>query len=179
MFECNFPLFGTTASKKLARFCVALATLIVNVDSTYENIIVTKDIVDYIVKYLISIYDNGVFKLKDYADEYKSYSICTEKDIKCLQEIYARYATMLNFLNSSSRTSRSNLISISGLEGNKFGPIFNKLIADKFIKLNGDYVYPTDKFRGAFKKIYKNFTIDTCSLVCPLEISSGFTFDYK
>lgn len=179
IFECNFPLFGTTSSKKLARFCVALATLIVNVDETYENIIVTKEIVDYMVKYLISIYDNGVFKLKDYADEYKSYSVCDDKDVKCLEGIYARYATMLNFLNGCSRTSRSNLVSISGLEGNKFGPIFNKLIADKFIKLNGDYVYPTNKFRIAFKKIDKNFAIDTGSLVAPLEGSSGVTFDYK
>ena len=164
-FECNFPLFGTTTSKKLARFSVALASLLVNVDETYENIIVTKEIVDYMVSYLESIYDDGTFKLKAYADEYKEYSICSDKDIKDLQELYARNATLFNFLNGQSKTTRANLSSVSGLESGKFCPIFNKLVARKFIRLSMDNVYPTDKFRKAFNIIDKKFTTDTGSLI--------------
>lgn len=164
-FECNFPLFGTTTSKKLARFSVALASLLVNVDETYENIIVTKDIVDYMVEYLDSIYDDDVFKLKTYADEYREYSVCTDKDIKDLQELYARNATLFNFLNGQSKTTRANLSSVSGLESGKFCPIFNKLVARKFIRLSMDNVYPTDKFRKAFNRIDKKFTTDTGSLI--------------
>lgn len=164
-FECNFPLFGTTTSKKLARFSVALASLLVNVDETYENIIVTKDIVDYMVEYLDGIYDDDVFKLKTYADEYREYSVCTDKDIKDLQELYARNATLFNFLNGQSKTTRANLSSVSGLESGKFCPIFNKLVARKFIRLSMDNVYPTDKFRKAFNRIDKKFTTDTGSLI--------------
>lgn len=164
-FECNFPLFGTTTSKKLARFSVALASLLVNVDETYENIIVTKEIVDYMVEYLDSIYDDDVFKLKTYADEYREYSVCTDKDIKDLQELYARNATLFNFLNGQSKTTRANLSSVSGLESGKFCPIFNKLVARKFIRLSMDNVYPTDKFRKAFNRIDKKFTTDTGSLI--------------
>ena len=165
VFECNFPLFGTTTSKKLARFCVALASLLVNVDETYENIIVTKEIVDYMVKYLTSIYADGTFKLKDYAEEYKDYSNCTQKDIEDLQELYGRNATMFNFLNSQSKTTRANLSSVSGLDNGKFSPMFNKLVARKFIRLSMDNVYPTDKFRKAFNKIDRSFTTDTGSLI--------------
>lgn len=164
-FECNFPLFGTTTSKKLARFSVALASLLVNVDETYENIIVTKEIVDYMVEYLDSIYDDDVFKLKTYADEYREYSVCTDKDIKDLQELYARNATLFNFLNGQSKTTRANLSSVSGLESGKFCPIFNKLVARKFIRLSMDNVYPTDKFRKAFNRVDKKFTTDTGSLI--------------
>ena len=164
-FECNFPLFGTTTSKKLARFSVALASLLVNVDETYENIIVTKEIVDYMVSYLESIYDDGTFKLKAYADEYKEYSMCSDKDIKDLQDLYARNATLFNFLNGQSKTTRANLSSVSGLESGKFCPIFNKLVARKFIRLSMDNVYPTDKFRKAFNIIDKKFTTDTGSLI--------------
>ena len=164
-FECNFPLFGTTTSKKLARFSVALASLLVNVDETYENVIVTKEIVDYMVEYLDSIYDDDVFKLKTYADEYREYSVCTDKDIKDLQELYARNATLFNFLNGQSKTTRANLSSVSGLESGKFCPIFNKLVARKFIRLSMDNVYPTDKFRKAFNRIDKKFTTDTGSLI--------------
>ena len=165
IYECNFPLFGTTTSKKLARFCVALASLIVNVDETYENIIVTKEIVDYMVEYLTSIYDDGTFKLREYAREYKEYSNCDEKDIKELQDLYARNATLFNFLNGQSKTTRANLSSVSGLENSKFFPIFNKLVAKKFIRLSMDNVYPTDKFRKAYNIIDKEFTVDTGSLI--------------
>ena len=43
-------------------------------NETYENIIVTKEIVDYMVEYLTSIYTDGTFKLREYAREYKEYS---------------------------------------------------------------------------------------------------------
>jgi hypothetical protein len=180
VFECNFPLFGTTTSKKLARFCVALAALIVSVDDSYENIVVTKEIVDYMAKYLISIYDSSTFKLKEYADEYKAYNECTDKDIKVLQDLYANNSTMFNFLNGVSRTSRANLASISGMEASKFHPIFNKLAANKFIRLNMDNIYPTDKFRKAFNAIDKSFVSNGGSLIDkynePEEQTSGVVF---
>ena len=163
IFECNFPLFGTTTDKKLARFCVALASLLVNVDETYENIIVTKEIVDYMVDYLKKNYSSRVFKLDRYAREYRDYSNCTDEDIKCLQDLYAKNATLLNFLNSQSRTTRANLSSVSGLDNQKFSFVFNKLVAKKFIRLSMDNVYPTDKFRKAFNDIDKTFAIDTGS----------------
>ena len=177
IFECNFPLFGTTTSKKLARFSVALASLLVNVDETYENIIVTKDIVDYMVKHLTKIYDDSTFKLKDYAQEYREYSVCTDKDIKDLQDLYARNATLFNFLNGQSKTTRANLSSVSGLDSGKFFPIFNKLVARKFIRLSMDNVYPTDKFRKAFNRIDRSFTADTGSLIDKdIESDSGVVF---
>lgn len=164
-FECNFPLFGTTTSKKLARFCVALAALIVNVDETYENIIVNKEIVDYVCDYLVGIYDNNVFKLGEYAKEFKEYNECTAKDIKELEKLYAKNSTLLSFLNGLSKTSRSNLSSVSGMDNSKFAPIFNKLVAMKFIRLNMDTIYPTDKFRKTFNKINKNIATDSGNMI--------------
>ena len=164
-FECNFPLFSVTTAKKLSRFCVALASLIVSVDDTYENIIVTKDIVDYMVKHLDKIYSGGVFKLDDYAREYNEYSNCTEADVKELQAIYSNNSTVINFLNGQSKTTRSNLASVAGLENNKFYGVFNKLVSLKFIRLSMDNVYPTDKFRKAHNRIDKNFITDVGSLI--------------
>ena len=181
IFECNFPVFGTTTDKKLARFCVALASLLVNVDESYENIVVTKEIVDYMVKYLTSIYDNQVFKLKEYADEYKAYSICTDEDVAALQTLYVNNSTLLDFLSKQSSTSRSNLATVAGLENSKFYLIFNKLVALKFIRLNRDNVYPTDKFRKAFSKISKDLATDSGVLVEPKKETNEIYFidDFK
>lgn len=173
LFECNFPLFGTTTSKKLARFCVALASLVMEVDESYENIIVTKEIVDFIVEYLISIYTSPTFKLREYALDYRSYSEYTDKDVKNLQSLYAHNSTFIDFIGTQNRTTRSNLLSISGLEGAKFSPLFNKMVAYKFIRLNNDNVYPTNKFRKVYNLIDKNFKTDIGNKV---ENSSGVEF---
>ena len=173
LFECNFPLFGTTTSKKLARFCVALASLVMNVDENYENIIVTKEIVDFMVKYLISIYTSPVFKLREYALDYRSYSDYNDKDIKNLQDLYAHNSTFIDFIATQNRTTRSNLLSISGIESNKFSPLFNKMAAYKFIRLNNDTVYPTNKFRKVYNLIDKDFKTDVGNKVAN---SSGVEF---
>lgn len=173
LFECNFPLFGTTTSKKLARFCVALASLVMEVDESYENIIVTKEIVDFIVEYLTSIYTSPTFKLREYALDYRSYSEYTDKDVKNLQSLYAHNSTFIDFIGTQNRTTRSNLLSISGLESSKFSPLFNKMVAYKFIRLNNDNVYPTNKFRKVYNLIDKNFKTDIGNKV---ENSSGVEF---
>ncbi len=160
IFECNFPLFGTTTSKKLARFCVALASLVMNVDESYEDIIVTKEIVDYMVEYLTSIYSSQVFKLKEYAEDYRSYSEYNDSDVEQLQTLYSNNSTFIDFISTQNRTTRSNLISISGLDGNKFAPLFNKMVSCKFIRLNNDNVYPTNKFRKVYNIIDKSFKTD-------------------
>ena len=160
LFECNFPLFGTTTSKKLARFCVALSSLIMDVDETYENIIVNKDVVDFMVNYLIKIYTSPVFKLREYALDYRSYSDFDDKDVKNLQDLYANNSTFIDFISTQNRTTRSNLLSISGLESNKFSPLFNKMVAYKFIRINNDNVYPTNKFRKVYNLIDRDFKTD-------------------
>lgn len=165
IFECNFPMFGVTTSKKLARFAVALASLLFNVDDSYENIIVTKEIVDYMVEKQKELYSLPIFRLNDYAREYKEYSEYTEGDVKELESLYAKNATLFDFLHSNSKTSRFNLSSVSGLKTDDFNPIFNKLVADKYIRLNMDSIYPTDKFRKVYKIINKKYKINQGTLI--------------
>ena len=112
MFESNFPLFGTTTALKLARFSVALASLIMSTDEEYSQVIVTKDIVDYMFNYFIKIYKNDIFKLHDYKREYDSYSLVTDDDVRELQKMYPKNATLFDFLESQSTTSRTNLRTI-------------------------------------------------------------------
>jgi 5S rRNA maturation endonuclease (ribonuclease M5) len=163
-FESNFPLFGTKASLKLARFSVALASLILNVDESFENIIVTKDIVDFVVKYFYAIYDNSLFKLKDYKTEYDEYNTCKEEDILELQNLYPKNSNFIDYLESTSVTSLDNLRANSGYDSKEFNTLYSKLSHMKFIRSLGKSIIPTTKFRKAVKQIDKNFTTGTGSL---------------
>ena len=161
VFESNFPLFGTTTPLKLARFSVALASLIVNTDETFEKVVVTKEIVDFIINYLKRIYDNTIFKLKDYKIEFESYNALQDGDLDELEKLWSRNATLLDFLANQSSTSRNNLRVISGLETDDFAKIFNIMTKLKMIRLHGENVYPTEKFRLGMSKIDKSTRLDT------------------
>jgi hypothetical protein len=163
-FESNFPLFGTKASLKLARFSVALASLILNVDEKFETILVTKEIVDFIVKYFFDIYDNPLFKLKDYKTEYDAYHTCTEEDILELQSLYPKNSNFIDYLEGTSVTSLDNLRANSGYDTKEFNALYSKLSHMKFIKSLGKSIIPTSKFRKAVKQINRNFTTSTGKL---------------
>lgn len=165
MFECNFPLFGTTTSLKLARFSAALASLIMNVDDEFENIIVTKEIVDYVCKFLIHIYTNNYFRLDAYKKEYDSYNAYTQEDVEALQKLYPSNLVTIDFLGSTAKTSRNSLRTISGLDGDRFNPVFNSLLKNKFVRVEMDNVYPTEKFRKCYDLINKDFSTLGSSLL--------------
>lgn len=146
-FECNVPIFGTTTSKKLSRFCVALASLLVNTDETYTKVIVTKEIVDYVSKFLETNYNAPQFKLNKVKEEWESYSVYTDKDVAILEDLYPANATLVEFLGNQSRTTRANLQAISGKDRDAFGTIFNQLVQYKLVRIDMESVYPTEKFR--------------------------------
>lgn len=157
-YDSNFPLFGTKASLKLARFSIALASLIVNVDDKYENIVVTKNVVDFIVNFFDEIYDNAIFKLKDYKIEYDSYSNVTKEDIEVLQELYPKNSNIIEYLDGTSTTSLDSLRANSGLDTKDFNILYTKLSQYKFIRSLGRSIVPTTKLRKALRRIDKNFT---------------------
>ena len=164
LFECNFPVFGTTTNLKLARFSVALATLLMNVEDNFEHIIVTKEIVDYMVEFLKSNYDNSTFKLREYKLEFDSYADLDAKDIKKLQELFSKNAVVLQYLEGVSKVNRNSLKVVSGLEADPFGTLFNILVKYKFIKIIGENIQPTVKFRQGMKKIDRSF-VPTGSMI--------------
>lgn len=160
MFECNFPLFGTTTSKKLVRYVVALASLLTNVDATYENIIVTKEMVDYMVEFLKRIYTAPHFRLNDYKDEYDSYHNFSDEDVKEFQKLYSGNSVLFDYLSKQSDTSRANIMAVSGLERDAFGPVFNKLVSHRFLRMQRDTIFPTEKFRKVYRIVDKSFKTD-------------------
>lgn len=155
LFECNIPIFGTTTSKKLARFAVALASLIVNTDETYEKVIVTQEIVDYMVSFLKDIYTADQVKLDVVKKEWESYSKYTDVELKKLEELYPANTVMVEFLANQSKTTRSNLQAVTGKNRDEFSTVFNKLVQMKAVRLDMENVYPTEKFRKMYQVMSK------------------------
>lgn len=173
MFECNFPVFGTTTSKKLARFCVAMASLLMNTDEEYQQVIVTKEIVDYVVNFLIEIYTMDCFRLDAYKEEYDRYNTFNKADAEILEKLYPQNTVLLDFIFKHSRTSRNNLQTVSGLDRDKFGPVFNQLVSCHFIRMEMDVIYPTEKYRKTYPKISKRSTSTGAKLIDSINATQG------
>ena len=158
LFSCSFTVFGSETDKKIARLSAALACLLCDTDD-YIHVNVRKEHVDIIVNFLKNLYDNPIFRLKDFANEEKSYNIVTDEDSALLQDIYPKNVTLLEFLANNSRIGRNELVTMSGLTRDEFTKVFNILASRKFIKLDKDQVVPTIKFRNTYRNINKSFNL--------------------
>ena len=158
IFSCSFPVFGSETNKKIARLSSALACMLCNTVD-YENVIVTKEHVDVIVNFLKSIYDNNVFRLRDFAEEEKSFNIVVDKDTALLNDMYPKNVTLIDFLANNSRVGRNELVTISGLNKDNFTKVFNLLASRKFVKLDREQVIPTIKFRKTYRLLNKDFNL--------------------
>lgn len=158
LFGCSFKIFSSETDKKIARLSASLACMLCNT-TDYKNIIVTKEHVDIIINFIKNLYDNSIFRLREFADEEKSYKTLKEEDTKLLQEMYPKNVTLIDFLSNNSSIGRNELVTMSGLGRDDFTKIFNILASRKFIKLNRDQVIPTVKFRNTYKLIDKSFNL--------------------
>lgn len=160
MYNTHIKIFGSEADQKLARVSVAVAGMLVSTDDSFENIIVKKSHVDWAFNFLNSLYDNSLFRLKEYAEEERKYTTLSEEDIEVLQEAYQAHFMILNQLENTSITTRTQLYTICGETKEQFDAVMSVLTHNNFIRWRMDKIIPSEKLRIGLNKIDKNIEID-------------------
>lgn len=155
-YNCHIKIFGTEAWKKLSRLAIAVAGYLVSTDDTYENIVVTREHVDYAVAMYISLYDNPVFRLKEYVLNERKYNTIDDEGVGRLQELYIKWAPLVIMLEQEARTNRPQLMAAIGLDANTYNGLLNQLIQGSFVRLVGNDILPTERFRLGMAKINRN-----------------------
>ena len=146
-FDSHIKIFGTEAWKKLSRLAIAVAGYLVSTDETYENIIVTKEHVDFAEQFLRSIYDNSTFNLRDYVQTERRYSTTDEEGTAALQDIYNKYPALVLQLEKAAVASKNMLSSASGLAQDDLNKALSRLTKGLFIQYQGYDIMPTERFR--------------------------------
>lgn len=155
-YDSHIKIFGTEAWKKVTRLAIAVAGYIVSTDETYENIIVTKETVDFAVSFYERIYDNKTFKLKEYVDNERAYTQIDQAGVDRLQELYVANAALLRQLEMSSNSSKNELMAATGLTNDEFNRIMNNLIRGLFVRYFGQNIVATERFRKGMSMINRN-----------------------
>lgn len=155
-FNCHIKIFGTEAWKKLARLSIAIAGYLVSTDDSYENIIVTKEHVDYAVQIYRELYDNTVFRLREYVANERKYNVIDDEGVALLQQTYIKCPALLIMLEQEAKVSRNTLMAAVGLDNTTYNGFMNALIRGSFVKLSANDVLPTERFRLGMAKINRN-----------------------
>lgn len=157
-FNCHIKFFGSEADLKLARVSVATASCVCSTDNEFQNVIVKKEHVDWAVQWFNKLYDNGLFRLKEYADEERSYAEVDDELVKVVANLYNGNTVLLSQLEHTSSATRGNLQAVSGLDTTSFGAVINELTRFKLIKWQSDKIIPTERFRKSMRLITRGFT---------------------
>ena len=159
LYDCHIKFFGTEAWKKLSRLAIAVASYLVSTDDTWENIIVTKEHVDYAVNYYISIYDNSTFKLKEYVEHERKYTTIDNDGIAALQDFFIKHSAIVQQLEQCSSTNRATLTAGAGITNDELSKALNILSTKYFIRFAGQNIIPTERFRLGLAQINKNVSV--------------------
>ena len=158
-YPSHIKLFGTEAWKKISRIAQAVAGYVVSASEDYENIVVTQECVDYAVNLLIELYDNDVFKFKEYVDMEQRYRSTNQEAIASLQNIYNKYPGLVLQLEQSVEITRMMLESTTGLEAQDIRKGLQLLTRSYFIKVDNATIKPTERFRLTINQINKGTLI--------------------
>lgn len=152
IYSCSVKIFSTETWKKLARLSIAVAGYMVSTDVSYTNIVVQKRHVDIAALLIQSIYDNQIFKLKEFVNEERKQTSCTLSDIELAREMYTRYPSLIQYLENNNNIAKNTLLTISGLDINVFNEAIKRLAQGSFITMTQFKIFPTPKLLIAVKK---------------------------
>lgn len=155
-YNTHVRLFGTEAWMKIARIAVASAIMLVSADSSFENVVVKKEHIDWACNFLIRIYDNNVFKLQQFVNEQRKYSEIDQHLVKDLQDLYLNNATLFNFLEMSSGVPRAVLRDVSGKSNEDFSVVLNEMSRLYLFRWSGSLIIPSERLRKGLAKINRN-----------------------
>lgn len=145
-YDSHIKIFGTEAWKKLARIAIATAGYTVSSD-TEGNLIVLKEHIDYAVSYLREIYDNSTFRLKEYVDHERKFITTDEEAKTILSNLFQIAPGAVLHLEQEHKTNKQMLAAAAGLAQDRINSVVNQLITGMFIKLSGNDIIPTERFR--------------------------------
>lgn len=158
-YDTHIKIFGTEAWKKITRLAIAIAGYLVSTDDTYSKLIVTKEHVDYACDYFVRIYDNDTFKLKEYVEHERQYSVVDDAGIALLQDIYLKAPTLILQLEQTTKTSKNMLSAATGLSNDDLNKLLNMLTKGLMVRFSNYDITPTERFRLSVSKINRNCSV--------------------
>jgi hypothetical protein len=151
-YNSSIKLFGPEAWKKLARISMACAAIVCSHSEDGTCLVVKKEHIEWSKEFMVSLYDNKLFKLSYYVENQRRQEEADEESIHRLQGLYNTHPVMLKQLEMSTEMAVRDLQMISGLDQKEFMRVIGTLVGCDFISY-GSKIIPTQRFRMSMNMI--------------------------
>ena len=151
-FLCSVKIFSTETWKKLARLSIAIAGYMVSTNMDFTQIVVKENHVKIAVALLRSIYDNSIFKLREFVEEERKTLTCQLSDINFIKEKLKRFPALMEYLENNNNIAKNTLYTISGVDQTIFNGVIQELSKNHLITLTKDKIYCNPKLIIGIKK---------------------------
>lgn len=149
-FDTDIKLFGGEAWKKITRIAVASACATFSTDESGENVVLTKNHVDWACDFLTRCYDNPIFRLKEYVAKDRSTKTVNQSVLNQTATICKTYPmTVKTLMEALEPVSMFNLESVSGVGKDDFKKLISSMSASALINVSSHGVEPTRRMRLA------------------------------
>lgn len=155
-YEGHIKIFGTEAWKKISRLAIAVAGYVCSTDESFENIVVKKEHVKYAADFLIKLYDNPTFRLKEFINSEKQYTEIDDEGVAALQDIYDKEPMLVLQLEQCSDTTKNILTAATGMEQKDLNVALTRMTRLLFIKYHSHDIIPTERFRKGLTQIKRD-----------------------
>ena len=124
----------------------------VSTNLDYTQIVVKEEHVKIAVALLRSIYDNSIFKLKEFVDEERKTLTCTLSDVMFIKEKIKRFPSLMTYLENNNNIAKNTLYTISGVDQTIFNGVIQELTTHHLITITKDKIYCNPKLIIGIKK---------------------------
>lgn len=151
-YLCSIKVFSTETWKKLARLSIAIAGYMVSTNMDFSQIVVKKEHVNIAARLLVSIYDNSIFKLKEFVTEERKTLTPELSDVVFIKDKIKRFPSLMNYLENNNNIAKNTLFTISGADLTVFNGVIQELSRNHLISLTRDKIYCNPKLIIGIKK---------------------------
>lgn len=152
-YKSAYNFIGVEGWQKVLRMAVAVATMCVSTDETYERVIVEKEHVEWVGNFIDNEYGSKVFRLHTVAEEERSYQTVDKAGLECLKGIQATAPILLEELRRQSQVSTQTLKTLSGLDNDAYSKQINLLAKFRMVTFEGNYITPSLRFRDSMEQV--------------------------
>jgi 5S rRNA maturation endonuclease (ribonuclease M5) len=157
-FGSNVKIIGIEGVKKIARIAVSVAACCFSCSDDGENIVVKKEHIDWVRDFLITCYDNDIFRLKQYVIQERKF--ITTNDAVNLQvaNIAKQQPMIIKLLLEQPDCPHYNLQAASGMDRQEYNTLVSKMFESGLVQPTQKGITATRRLRLAvnvFKSNYK------------------------
>ncbi len=145
-FGSSIKIIGVEGVKKIARIACSVAAACFSCTPDGESVLVKKEHVDWVRDFLISCYDNDIFRLKQYVKQERKFSTTNDAVNLQVAGIAKKYPMIVKLLLEQNDCPHYNLQAASGLERGEYNSLVSKMF-------ESGLVHPTPKGITATRRL--------------------------